>query len=70
MTSLCKHNSQIDDFGTGDVVCTDCGLVMDQIYCSDYHNSKWNAISVNRMNYNPLNNSSILGESKNLVNTK
>ena len=55
MTTLCNHNSQIEDFNRGDVVCTDCGLVMDQIYCSEHRNSKWNTINVNHINYNLFN---------------
>ena len=28
----CDHQRTVDDVSTGDLVCTDCGLVLDQIY--------------------------------------
>ena len=28
---MCTHNSVTEDFSTGDVICTECGLVMDKI---------------------------------------
>ena len=52
MTSLCNHNSQIEDFKTGDIVCTDCGLVMDQIYCYELYNSNQNVLNANKINNN------------------
>ena len=29
---MCEHTSTIDDIRQGDVVCLDCGLVLDKIY--------------------------------------
>ena len=29
---MCEHGSQIEDVGQGDLVCGDCGLVLDKIY--------------------------------------
>ena len=28
---MCTHSNVIEDFSTGDVICTECGLVMDKI---------------------------------------
>ena len=30
---MCEHRLQIEDVTQGDVVCGDCGLVLDKIYC-------------------------------------
>lgn len=27
----CQHLSQVDDYGTGDTICTECGLVLDRL---------------------------------------
>ena len=29
---MCEHHSQIEDVSQGDLVCGDCGLVLDKIY--------------------------------------
>lgn len=36
---MCEHGIQIEDIRQGDVVCMDCGLVLDKIYTFDLHNS-------------------------------
>ena len=30
---MCNHQYLIEDTRQGDVVCTECGLVIDKIYC-------------------------------------
>ena len=33
---MCAHSNVIEDFSTGDVICTECGLVMDKILLDSY----------------------------------
>ena len=35
MNNICDHLQQIEDIHTGDLVCTKCGLVLDQCYVQD-----------------------------------
>ena len=30
---MCNHQYPIEDTRQGDVVCTECGLIIDKIYC-------------------------------------
>ncbi len=39
-TKICNHEYPVEDTRQGDVVCTECGLVIDKIYC--YNSTKSN----------------------------
>ena len=45
---MCNHEYPIEDTRQGDVVCTECGLVIDKIYCYNLTKSnletKWDKI--------------------------
>ena len=38
---MCNHQYIIEDTRQGDVVCTECGLVIDKIYCEPNLKTKW-----------------------------
>ena len=43
---MCEHRLQIEDFRQGDVVCGDCGLVLDKVYSfepikTDFYSEKY-----------------------------
>ena len=71
---MCLHENQIDDEREGNVVCTDCGLVLEPIYLNsiDYNNNNYNipplinnknqiitSLLKNEKTYNNLTNESI-----------
>lgn len=35
-TTHCPHLNEIDDFRNGDVICVDCGLIIDKIYVTSF----------------------------------
>ena len=41
---MCNHQYPIEDTRQGDVVCTECGLVIDKIYCESNLETKWEKI--------------------------
>ncbi len=41
---MCNHQYLIEDTRQGDVVCTECGLVIDKIYCESNLETKWEKI--------------------------
>ena len=41
---MCNHPYLIEDTRQGDMVCTECGLVIDKIYCESNLESKWEKI--------------------------
>ena len=41
---ICNHQYQIEDTRQGDVVCTECGLVIDKIYYESNLETKWEKI--------------------------
>ena len=41
---MCIHQYIIEDTRQGDVVCTECGLVIDKIYCEPNLETKWEKI--------------------------
>ena len=41
---MCIHQYIIEDTRQGDVVCTECGLVIDKIYCEPNLEIKWEKI--------------------------
>ena len=42
--NMCNHQYPIEDTRQGDVVCTECGLVIDKIYCESNLETKWEKI--------------------------
>ncbi len=47
----CKHINEIIDQRQGDIVCTDCGLVLSAVYISNYNNSTLNYFESNEYDY-------------------
>ena len=43
---MCNHQYPIEDTRQGDVVCTECGLVIDKIYCESNLETKWEKIRI------------------------
>ena len=41
---MCNHQHPIEDTRQGDVVCTECGLVIHKIYCESNLETKWEKI--------------------------
>ena len=49
----CDHQRTVDDISTGDLVCTDCGLVLDQIYLPQTKTRLPHSSETNRLVPNP-----------------
>ena len=37
---MCTHQNVIEDFSTGDVICTDCGLILGAIFLHEPNRKK------------------------------
>ena len=53
---MCNHQYIIEDTRQGDVVCTECGLVIDKIYCEPNLETKWEKIKNLMKNLNKTAN--------------
>ncbi len=62
---MCNHQYPIEDTRQGDVVCTECGLVIDKIYCESNLESKWEKIR--NFNEEIEQNSHHLSKEKNVL---
>ena len=49
----CDHQRTIDDVSTGDLICTDCGLILDQIYLPQIKTHLPDSRETNRLIPNP-----------------
>ena len=62
---MCIHQYIIEDTRQGDVVCTECGLVIDKIYCEPNLETKWEKIK--NFNEEFEQNSEHLKKEKNIL---
>ena len=64
---MCTHQNVIEDFSTGDVICTDCGLILDAIFLHEPNKKQIEPIPYNYSNNNNLRTENLKNQIKDFI---
>ena len=64
---MCTHKNTIEDFSTGDVICTDCGLILDAIFLHEPNKKQIDPILYNCKENNNLKIGNLKNQIKDFI---